>query len=143
MMGLFDMLGFGRIREKKVVREFVKFGVVGGMGTLINIAVLYLLTEKFGLYYMVSAVFSFMIAISHNFVLNKAWTFKENVKEEIGKKYFQFVFANVLVLIVNLSLLYFFTEFFGLYYIFSQLLATFITLFLNFFINKAWTFSSN
>ena len=78
MMGLFDMLGFGRIREKKVVREFVKFGVVGGMGALINIAVLYLLTEKFGLYYMVSAVFSFMIVISHNFVLNKAWTFSSN-----------------------------------------------------------------
>jgi len=127
--------------KKNVIKEFVKFGVVGGIGTLVNLAILYLLTEKAGVYYMISAILSFIVAMSSNFILNKLWTFKENIKLEIGKKYLQFGLVSFSALLVNLFFLYIFTEVLGIYYIISQVLAIGIALIINFLGNKIWTFS--
>lgn len=127
--------------KKNVILEFFKFAFVGGIGTLINIAILYFLTEKAGVYYMVSAVFSFIIAMTSNFILNKLWTFKENIKLQIGRKYLQFGLVSVTALLVNLFFLYILTEFAGIYYIFSQILAIGIALIINFLGNKIWTYS--
>jgi putative flippase GtrA len=99
------------------------------------------LTEKAGVYYMISSIFSFIIAMSSNFILNKIWTFKENVKLEIRKKYLHFSLVSVSALLVNLLFLYIFTEVLGIYYIISQILAIGIALIINFFGNKIWTFS--
>jgi dolichol-phosphate mannosyltransferase len=127
--------------EKNVIKEFFKFAIVGGLGTLVNIAILYLLTEKAGVYYMFSAIFSFIIAMTSNFILNKVWTFKENIKLNAGKKYLQFGLVSVSALLVNLLFLYLFTEIFGIYYIISQILAIGLALIINFLGNKIWTFS--
>jgi dolichol-phosphate mannosyltransferase len=127
--------------KKNVIKEFFKFCVVGGIGTLINISILYLLTEKIKVYYIISAIFSFVIAMSSNFLLNKIWTFKEGVKSGIRKKYFQFFLVSLSALFVNLLFLYFFTEILGIYYLISQILAIGLALIINFLGNKIWTFS--
>ncbi len=127
--------------KKNVIKEFAKFAFVGAIGTLINITILYFLTEKAGIYYIISAIFAFLVAMTNNFILNKIWTFKEKIKSDLGKKYLKFGLVSVLTLLVNLFFLYIFTEFFGIYYIISQVLAIGIALILNFFGNKIWTFS--
>ena len=63
--------------KKKIIYEFFKFAFVGGSGTIINVLILYYLTEKVGIYYMFSAIISFIIAMSSNFFLNKIWTFSK------------------------------------------------------------------
>jgi len=127
--------------KKNVIYEFFKFAFVGGIGTLINILILYYLTEKVGVYYLFSAIISFIIAMTSNFFLNKIWTFKENVPSNIAKKYVQFSLVSLGALLINLFFLYFFTEIIGIYYLFSQILAIGIALIINFFGNKIWTFS--
>ncbi|MFH1376894.1 MAG: glycosyltransferase family 2 protein [Candidatus Woesearchaeota archaeon] len=127
--------------KKNVIKEFFKFAIVGGIGTVINVLILYLLTEKVGIYYMLSAIASFIVAMTSNFTLNKVWTFKENIKLNVGKKYLQFGLISVSALLVNLFFLYFFTEILGIYYIVSQILAIGIALIINFLGNKIWTFS--
>jgi len=126
--------------KKKVIREFFKFAFVGGIGTIINVLLLYILTEKVGVYYLLSAIVSFLIAMTSNFILNKVWTFKENIRLNAKKKYFQFTLVSIIVLIVNLFFLYLFTEIFEIYYLISQVLAIGIALIINFFGNKIWTF---
>jgi dolichol-phosphate mannosyltransferase len=127
--------------KRNVAKEFFKFAFVGGIGTLVNIAILYLLTEKVGIYYLVSAIFSFVVAMTSNFFLNKIWTFKENLMSSIKSKYLQFSLVSVTALLVNLLFLYVFTEIFRIYYIISQILAIGIALIINFLGNKIWTFS--
>ena len=127
--------------KKNTIREFIKFGIVGAIGTFVNIIILYLLTEKIGIYYLISAIFSFVVAMSSNFILNKIWTFKENIRAGFGKKYLQFSIVSISALLVNLFFLYIFTEVLGIYYIISQVLAIGVALIVNFIGNKAWTFS--
>ena len=90
---------------------------------------------------MHSATISFIVAMTSNFVLNKVWTFKENIKLNAGKKYMQFGLVSISALIINLVFLYLFTEIFGIYYIISQILAIGFALIINFLGNKIWTFS--
>jgi dolichol-phosphate mannosyltransferase len=127
--------------KKALIFQFFKFGVVGAIGTVINLIVLYSFTEYLGIYYMISAIAAFVVAATSNFIFNKIWTFREVLAESIIKKYVKFFIVSVIALVVNLLLLYTFTEFLGLYYIISQIIAIIITFLINFAGNKIWTFS--
>lgn len=55
--------------------RFLKFGIVGGIGALITFGLTWILTEGFGLFYMVSLILAVAVATISNFTLNSFWTF--------------------------------------------------------------------
>lgn len=126
--------------KKSFLKQFLKFAVVGCINTLINLFVLYVLTEFFGIYYLISAVFAFVVAVGNSFVMNKLWTFEEKFKDNTLKKSIKFYLVSIAALLVNLFFLYFFTEIIGFYYLLSQIFAIAISLWINFLGNKFWTF---
>ena len=126
--------------KREVAKQFFKFAFVGFVGTIMNIAILYTLTEYFGIYYIISALFAFIVSATSNFMLNKVWTFRENVSYKIIKKYVSFFIVSISALSFNILFLYIFTEYFRIYYILSQILAIGISLSINFIGNKIWTF---
>ncbi len=130
----------GYLHYKKITTEFFKFAFVGLLGTILNLLVLYSFTEFLNVYYMFSAIVAFVISATHNFILNKIWTFKENMKDKITSKYLKFFSVSIVALLVNLLFLRIFTESFGIYYMISQVLAIGIALIINFLGNKMWTF---
>ncbi|MEK6875700.1 MAG: GtrA family protein [Nanoarchaeota archaeon] len=119
--------------------QFSKFAIVGVIATAINLFFLYFFTEFFNVYYMLSAVFAFLIADISKYILNKKWTFNDGWGN-FFRKYCNFFIVSLTALILNLALLYAFTEFFGFYYLYSQILAIAISLWVNFIGNKFWTF---
>ena len=129
--------------KKKQITEFLKYALVGFIGIFVNILFLYIFTEFFQVYYLISAVFSFIIATFHNFILNKIWTFKENFREKLFIKGGKFFAVAGISLLANIFLLYFFTEVIGIYYLFSQILTSGFTFIINFSGNKFWTFKKS
>ena len=121
-------------------RQFLKFAFVGFIGTLLNLAVLFTFTEFFGLYYIFSALIAFIVADTNNFILNKVFTFRERLRHKTAHKFGKFVLVSIAAICVNLTFLYIFTEFFGLYYIFSEIAAICIAMSINFTGNRKWTF---
>jgi len=134
-----NLMGYWYYR-RKVIDEFFKFGLVGIIGTFINLIVLYIFTEFVGVYYIFSAVIAFLVAVTNNFILNKLWTFKEKIHYFFAKKYVQFFIISIFALLINLLFLYIFTEFLKIYYMISQVLAIGISFIANFIGNKIWTF---
>lgn len=134
-----NLVGYWQYR-RKVIDEFFKFAFIGFIGTLLNLFILYSFTEFLKIYYLLSAIFAFLVAATSNFILNKIWTFKEKIHHKILTKYYKFLLVSVVALLVNLFFLYIFTEFFGIYYLISQVLAIGIALIINFLGNKIWTF---
>ena len=118
----------------------VKFAIVGAMGTLVNLLVLYSFTEVFNIYYIISAIIAFIVAGLHNYILDKIWAFKENIEEKMVSKYFQFLIISSISLIVNLSILFILVEFYGIWYIFAEVLAIMGGFLINFSGNKMRTF---
>jgi len=126
--------------KKESVKQFIKFAIVGVTNTLINLSVLYVLKEFFGVYYLFAAVIAFIVAVTNSFILNKIWTFKENIRDGTIKKYSKFFMVSLSALLVNLLILYILTDIFKLYYMLSQIVAIGVSLWINFFGNKTWTF---
>ena len=135
-----NLIGYASY-QKLFSRDFMMFSFAGIVGTILNLSILYFMTEVFGIYYLISAVFSFSVAMTSNFFMNKILTFREKMTLNIGRKYLQFVSVSLVALLVNLTFLFIFTDIFGIYYLISQAMAIVITALINFFGNKIWTFS--
>ena len=129
-------------RSEKEVSRFLKFCLVGLSGVFVNLGLLGLLTEIAGLFYLLSAVFSIESSILSNFILNEIWTFKERrtfpIKDVLGRM-FKFNIASVGGLLINMTILFILTEFFGIYYLISELFGIGGAVLWNFTINTWWT----
>jgi dolichol-phosphate mannosyltransferase len=66
--------------KHKLVVRFGKFCIVGGIGFLIAYSLLWVFTEKVGLWYMISALIAQVAATIWNFWANNSWTWKSNEK---------------------------------------------------------------
>lgn len=123
-------------------KQFLKFCIVGALGTIINLLVLYGLVEFAKLWYIFGAILAFAIAATNNYALNKIWTFKDGRtgKSFIARQWTQFFIISCFGLGINLTILYVLVNFFGVWYIFAQIIAIFVAMFSNFLGNKYWTF---
>ncbi len=129
-----------KIFSKSFLKQFIKFGIVGASGIVVNLAILFLFTETFKFYYVFSEVIAFLVSGVNNYILDKIWTFQEVLKEKIVRKYSKFVIISIITLIVNLSLLFFLVEILNIWYILAELEAIIFVFSLNFIGNKFWTF---
>jgi putative flippase GtrA len=64
-----------RIKGNPLLWKFTKFCLVGGVGFLIAYSLLWILTEKAGMWYMFSALIAQVAATLWNFWANLKWTF--------------------------------------------------------------------
>jgi len=134
----FKVIFYGLRDYRKSWRQFIIFAFIGVLSTLIHLGLLYLLTDFFRVYYLVSSIFGFIVANLFSFVANSKLTFEKKVDPK--KRYFKFFLISLIALGINISALYVFTEFFKIYYLLSQIIATFFSLWVNFIGNKFWTF---
>lgn len=128
--------------SKPFIKHLLKFAIVGVIGTIINLSILYYLTEFANVYYIISEIIAFMLSALNNYILNKIWTFKEKIQEQIIKKYFQFTSVCLVSLLFNISILFILVEYFNLWYILAELIAIFCSFLINFFGSKLWTFKN-
>lgn len=127
-------------KTNKIFKQLFKFSIIGVLNTLINLAVLYILTEFFGIYYIISAIIAFLFAVTNSFLLNKTWTFNEKLIYKTKSKYVKFLSVTISALIVNLILLYVLVEYFNIYYMIAQIFGVLSNFIINFLGNKLWTF---
>ena len=119
--------------------QLVRFGAVGAVGFVVNLAVYALFVHPLGVDYHVAAVAAWLVAVVNNFVLNRHWTFDARD----GRARFQamrFLVVSVGAFIVSLLLLTLFVEDAGMAKVPAQALAVGAATPLNFLGNKLWSF---
>ena len=124
------------------ILKLSKFLIIGFLGTIINVGILFLLTDYIGFYYIFSEIIAFCISLAHNFMANKVFTFKEKLKQEVFMKFSLYLSINLITLGINLMILYLLVEYFQIWYIFAEVFAILTTSILNFAGNYKWTFPS-
>ena len=71
---------------KKLIKQILKFGIVGVIATIIDVGLYSLLTEVIGIHYAISQVISFAISLAFNYWASIKWVFdakKQTPKEAI------------------------------------------------------------
>jgi putative flippase GtrA len=121
--------------------QLVRFGAVGGVGFVVNLAVYTLCVHALGMDYHAAAVLAWLVAVANNFVLNRHWTFEAGH----GRAHFQavrFVIVSLVALGISQLLLTVFVESAGIAKVPAQALAVAASMPLNFLGNKLWSFRS-
>jgi dolichol-phosphate mannosyltransferase len=119
--------------------QLVRFGLVGGVGFIVNVAVYALFVHSVGLDYRAASVVAWLVAVINNFVLNRHWTF--DARE--GRAHFQalrFLVVSLVAEAFSLLLLTLLVQGGGVAKIPAQALAVAASMPLNFLGNKLWSF---
>ncbi len=124
-------------------RRFIKFCIVGTSGFFVNQFFLWFLTEIIGIYYIFSSIFAIELAIGNNFFWNNLWTFKDRKVSDKKKIVKRFVKYNITCWggdFLNVIILYILTEFFGIYYLVSNIIGILIAVIAKYSISFSWVF---
>lgn len=119
--------------------QLLKFGLVGGSGYFVNLAVFTALVELAGAHHVVAAIAAFCVAVSNNFFWNRHWTFAAS-EGHAGFQAARFFAVSLGGLGVNLVVLEVLIEAAGLGEVSSQAIAVAVAMPVNFIGNKLWTF---
>jgi putative flippase GtrA len=136
------MSSFSHIAQRRGVRQFIKFGIVGASGFAVNFIVFTALQRivphhsEAMQYYVIYSI-AFLAGGVSNYFLNRAWTFRST--GHAGKEGAQFLLVSVLALLVGLAVSALLSPYLGHGHK-MWFLATVAGMFVNFFVNKYWTF---
>lgn len=122
-------------KHEKLMKQILKFGVVGGGAFLIDYSILYVLTEFVGIHYLISSVISFIISLIFNYILSIYWVF-DVTKKQTTKEIFIFVILSVIGLGINQVVMYVGSDLLHIHYMITKLVATFIVMVWNFVTRK-------
>jgi putative flippase GtrA len=139
-----------RLAQRRGVRQFVKFGVVGASGFIVNF-VLFTLLQRIVPNYTGWAQYNIIYSIAFlsggvsNYFLNRAWTFRST--GHVGREGLSFMAVSVIALVVGLIIstviapwpVPFVGHEFGHGHL-TWFLSTLAGIVVNFFVNKYWTF---
>lgn len=122
-------------------QQFVKFTAVGALGTLAHYAVLIFMVELLNSPVLTATIYGSLAGAVINYFLNYYWTFNSKAKHwTTASKFFIIAFIGLLL---NVQLMWIFTEVFEAWYLFSQIVATVIIFIFNFFCNRLLTFKQS
>ncbi|MDP3395076.1 MAG: glycosyltransferase family 2 protein [Methanoregula sp.] len=125
-------------------KRVFKFGLVGISGIVVNMGLLWYLTEFVGLYYLVSSLFAIELSILNNFIWNDLWTFKSGSSHKLSSRLHRLISFHVVSaggLIINMGILYLLTSVGGVYYLISNIIGILVGFGWNFMVNRrvTWT----
>ncbi len=120
--------------------QLLKFGVVGGSGYLINLAVFALLAGSLDVHHIPAAVGAFCVAVANNFFWNRHWTFGPG-DGSAGFQAARFFAVSIASLGLNLIVLEALLTGGGIGELAAQAIAVAVAMPFNFLGNKLWTFA--
>lgn len=140
--------------NRKEVKRFIKFAIVGAAGSITDFTVLNILVQVFGFSLFTSNGISFTAAVVQNFNFNRRWTFPESRERQAGGQLARFTIVSLIGLGLNqlvfLGIHHALEAYWiGIYgenlgftisYNFAKLFAIGCVLFWNFTVNRLWTY---
>lgn len=119
--------------------KFLKFGVVGATGVVVDFGTTWICREKLRLNQYLANSLGFALAVVNNYVLNRIWTFHSE-DPAIATQFGKFLVAAVIGLAINNGIIYVLNERFKVPFYVSKLIATGVVTLWNFWANYTFTF---
>lgn len=130
-----------RRRKTPLLRQLLRYGVVGGVAFIVDYGTLYALTEFAGVHHLLSAVIAFGAGLLVNYTLSILWVFRGERSWKPAAEFTAFALIGLIGAGLNELIIWLGTDVAGLHYLLSKLLSTAIVFFWNFFARKLLLFS--
>ncbi|MBE5228491.1 MAG: GtrA family protein [Microcystis aeruginosa PMC 728.11] len=119
--------------------KFLRFVLVGSLGYISSILIIYSLTEKLKLHYIISWQVAWFFSNLLTFSINKLYTFNSK-KRNFGFEIWRYYLVNSSSLFFAIIGVYVMVEAFRVNYLMASVLVSLISLFYNFILHKKWSF---
>ena len=107
---------------KKLIIQLIKFGVVGVIATLIDLAVLMFLKEIVHVEVLVASAIAFCVSVIANYILSMMFVFKGSESGKV-KEFLVFLILSIGGLLLNQIIMWIGTEILTAYYLWAKIFA--------------------
>lgn len=121
--------------------QFFRYILAGSTAFLVDMSLLVILTEFFGLYYLFSAAIAFGAGLLTSYLFSIFWIFDKRKLKNQWIELFIFALIGIIGIGLNEVFIWFFTEQVHLHYAFSKIVSTGLIVPYNFFTKKYTLFS--
>ncbi|MBX3082827.1 MAG: GtrA family protein [Anaerolineae bacterium] len=133
-------------RRPNDLHRFTKFLMVGVSSTLIDVGVFTILVQAFAVATLPANILSYSLGVADNFLLNRAWTYRDARRKSALTQFGQFLAINIVGLCLNSLLVLMFSATLQPWLgasaaLTAKLISTAVVMFWNFFANRLWTFN--
>ena len=120
---------------KKLIIQLIKFGIVGVIATLIDLAVLMLLKEFMHVDVLVASAVAFSVSVIANYILSMLFVFESRGNSKV-KEFMVFVVLSIGGLLLNQFIMWIGTEIMTAYYLWVKAFALVFVPIYNFITRK-------
>ena len=125
-----------KIKNNKLMMQIIKFGIVGGIATIIDFAVFYILHEVLGINTIISNVCSFTVSVVYNYIASIKWVFDVDENKNKKTQFVLFIVFSLIGMGINTAIVYICTDLMNLYSMIGKVIATAVVMVFNFITRK-------
>ncbi len=120
----------------KIIKQLFRFGIVGAICFLIDYSILYICTDIFKIYYLISSIISFSISTIFNYILSIKFVFTIKEDRNKNKDFINFIVFSVIGLILNQIIMWIGVDVINIYYMITKVISTCIVMCFNYITRK-------
>ena len=125
----------------KSLKRFIRYSTVGVSSLSIDLALLYLFTDIFGMHYAISTAYAFAIATSVQYMFVRQYVFSKT-EVKVMSAYFRFGLVMILGLLLVTWLMVFSVETLHWNYLLARIVVAATVGIWNYILNLWWSFES-
>ena len=119
-----------------LIKQIIKFGIVGGMCFVIDYGLLIFLTEVISINYLISSGISFSVSVIVNYILSLKYVFETDKKNNKVKECLIFIGLSIIGLGINQVSMWLCVDKLKIFYMIAKIAATIIVMVYNFVTRK-------
>ncbi len=123
-------------RNKELILQFCKFGLVGIISLFVDYGFMILLVEGMGADYFKASAFSYTLSVLVNYMLSMRYVFHGREDVSKTKEATIFFVLSLIGLLLNQMIMWVAVDVVGLFYAVAKLLSTFMVTWYNFISRK-------
>lgn len=125
--------------QTSLIAEIARYLVTGSLSVALNLLIIYVLTEVFGVHYLLSICVCFVTVTVISFFLNRAWTFRKRggaIPQDLAR----FVLATLAQMTLSLLFCGFAVEKLGIPYPLAVAASSVVFVPLTYLMHRSWSF---
>lgn len=129
--------------SKKGFKELFRYGVIGVFTVIVNILIYFILSTIFNIDYIISTIFSWLIAVIFSFLGNKYFVFQLNSSLNFWKELNYFMLTRYITGILDIIVMFIGVDIFKYNDVIIKIISNIIIIVLNYILARYFVFKNN